>query len=235
MTGKHRKPHLGTGRKVAATAAVLGAGALPIIAAGSAFAAADPVPLSALPLGGVAPQSALSGQVLPVSGMLSGATTSGLDTGPMVDGIAPPAQERDAATSGQYAAGAHELAGKATGVAKKVAAAVPVGGVLHRVAPAMIGQPAPMEDGVVPAIPDAVAAQGIVVANNLAERAQPVAEHLKQRHGVPTVGDATTAVSRSKLPIAGNSVGSVTETVPVSEMVGDESPVIGTIEAVSDL
>ncbi|HTJ72876.1 MAG TPA: hypothetical protein VL551_35390 [Actinospica sp.] len=250
MTGKHRKPHQGAGRKVAATAAVLGAGALPIVAAGSAFAATAPAaatPLSALPLGTTVPLqvTTMAGPVesaLPLAGTLARALTSAVDTGDLQNGLVgantPQAQTREAVTTGQATAETADLASKTTALTGKLTSVVPVGGLVHEVAPAMAGQPmqlAPtlLQDGTVGTLTNGFGGKSMELTNGVVGQARPLVDQL-QKQGVPTVGDVTTSLSQSKLPVFG-SVGGLTAAVPVSEMVGNNSPVLGTVGAVSGL
>ena len=55
-----------------------------------------------------------------------------------------------------------------------------------------------------------------------------------RRTGVPTVGDLTGGLSATRLPVVGT-VGSVTQTLPVTTLLGNESPVTGALQNVSGL
>lgn len=250
MTGKHRKPHRGAGRTLAATAAVLGAGALPIAAAGSAFADTTPAtaaPLSALPLGTTLPLqvTTMAGpveSVLPLADTLTRALTSAVDTGDLqnglIGGVTPQTQTREAVTTGQASAETADLAAKTTQLTSKLTSVVPVSGLVHEVAPAMAGQPmqlAPtlLQAGAVGTLTNGFGGKSMELTNGVVGQAQPLVSQLQKR-GVPTVGDVTTTVSQSKLPVFGT-VGSLTAAVPVSEMLGNNSPVLGTVGAVSGL
>ena len=250
MAGKHRKPSRTAPRNLATAAAVNTPGALPIAAASSAFADAAPVaaaPLSALPLGTTVPLqvATIAGpaeSALPLAGTLTGAATSAVDTGDLQNGltgvVSPQAQTREALTTGQATAETAALAAKTTQMTGKLTGLVPVGGLVHEVAPAMTGQPvqlAPtlLQDGAVGTITDGFGGKSMELTDGVVGQAAPFVAQL-QKQGVPTVGDVTTSLSQSKVPVFGT-VGGLTAAVPVSEMVGDNSPVLGTVGAVSNL
>lgn len=248
MTGKHRKPHRSAGRNLAATAAVLTAGALPLAAAGSAFAETAPAiadPLSALPLGDAALTNAATGpvqSVVPLAGALTGVVTSAVGSGDATSGLlgaaSPQAQTREAAMTGQAAAETADLAGKTTQLTSKLSTVVPVSGLVHEVAPAMAGEPvqlAPtlLRDGTLGTLTNGFGGRSMELTNGVVGQATPLVSQLKQQ-GVPTVGDVTTSLSRTDVPVFGN-VGNLTAAVPVSEMIGNNSPVLGTVGAVSGL
>ena len=235
---------------MAATAAVLTAGALPIVAAGSAFAETAPsaaAPLPALPLGTTVPLqvTTMAGpveSVLPLAGTLTRAVTSAVDTGDLqgslLGSVTPQAQTREAVTTGQATAETADLAAKTTQLTNKLSAVVPVSGLVHEVAPAMAGQPmqlAPtlLQDGTVGTLTNGFGGKSMELTNGVVGQAKPLVTQL-QKQGLPTVGDVTTSLSQSKLPVFGN-VGGLTAAVPVSEMVGNNSPVLGTVGAVSGL
>jgi hypothetical protein len=235
---------------MAATAAVLTAGALPIVAAGSAFADTAPsaaAPLPALPLGTTVPLqvATMAGpveSVLPLAGTLTRAVTSAVDTGDLQGGlvgsVTPQAQTREAVTTGQATAETADLAAKTTQLTNKLSTVVPVSGLVHEVAPAMAGQPmqlAPtlLQDGTVGTLTNGFGGKSMELTGGVVGQAKPLVTQLHQQ-GVPTVGDVTTSLSQSKLPVFGN-VGGLTAAVPVSEMVGNNSPVLGTVGAVSGL
>jgi len=248
MTGKHRRPHRSTGRNLAATAAVLTAGALPLAVAGSAFAQAAPStanPLSALPLGSLPLSSAMSGPVqsaVPLAGTLTGAVTSSVGSGDLPDALlgagSPQTQTRQAVMTGQAAAETADLATKTTQLTSELTTVLPVAGLVHEVAPTMAGQPvqlAPtlLQDGAVGTLTDGFGGKSMELTNGVVGQAEPFVTQLRQQ-GVPTVGDVTTSLSGSKVPVFGT-VGDLTAAVPVSEMVGNNSPVLGTIGAASGL
>lgn len=177
MTAKHRRPR--TGRKIAATAAVLTAGALPLAAAGSAFAAGAP---SAAP-------------VAPTVAELSDPPLSTLaETLPVLDQAVadqnPTMQVR--AALGQSIPG--------------------------RLAPALLHQ------GPVGTLSRDFGGPTTHTAGDLVDRVQPVVRRLHGQ-GVPTVGEATAALSQTRVPVFGT-VGDLTSAVPVGTALGQDSPVL---------
>src|SRR5260370_1029771 len=54
----------------------------------------------------------------------------------------------------------------------------------------------------------------------------------RRSSGVPTVGDLTGGLSATQLPVVGT-VGSVTQTLPVTTLLGTSSPVTGVLQNVS--
>ena len=254
MTGKHRRPHRSAGRNLAATAAVLTAGALPLAAAGSAFADAAPAlgsPLSALPLGssadslplGIGEMAQPLNAALPLTGTLANAVTSSVGSGDLpVGGVlgtdTPQTQTREAAMTGQATAEAANLATRTSRLGSRLTSALPVAGLVTEVAPAMAGGPmqlAPtvLRDGTVGTLTDGFGARAMQLAGGVVGQVHPAVAQLQQQ-GVPTVGDVTTSLSQTQVPVFG-SVGGLTSAVPVSEMVGDQSPVLGTVGAASGL
>jgi hypothetical protein len=250
MTGKHRRPHRSAGRNLAATAAVLTAGALPLAAAGSAFADAAPaagsplgaLPLNSLPLGLGAAADPVNATV-PLAGTLANALTTSVGSGDLpVGGVlgtnTPQTQAREAAVTGQAAAESANLAGKTSQLAGRLSSELAVNGLVSEVAPAMSGGPmqlAPnlLQDGTVGTLTDGFGGKSMQLAGGVADQLHPVAAQLQQQ-GVPTVGDVTTSLSQTQVPVFGT-VGNLTSAVPVSEMVGNQSPVLGTVGAASGL
>jgi len=252
MTGKHRRPHRSVGRNLAATAAVLTAGALPLAAAGSAFADAAPAtgsPLSALPLSSSSLTTGLGAMAqpvdaaLPLTGTLTNAVTSAVGSGDLpVGGVlgtdTPQVQTRQAVLTGQATAEAANLAGKTSQLGGRLTSMLPVAGLVTEVAPAMAGgpmqvAPALLQDGTVGTLTDGFGGRAMQLATGVVGQVHPAVAQLKQQ-GVPTVGDMTTSLSQTQVPVFGD-VGNVTSAVPVSEMIGDQSPVLGTVGAASGL
>ena len=254
MTGKHRRPHRSAARNLAATAAVLTAGALPLAAAGSAFADAAPAtgsPLSALPLSsstsslplGLGAAAQPVDAALPLTGTLTSAVTSSVGSGDLpVGGVlgtdTPQVQTREAAVTGQATAEAANLAAKTSQLGGRLTSVLPVSGLVTEVAPAMAGGPmqvAPtlLQDGTVGTLTDGFGSRAMQLASGVVGQVHPAVAQLRQQ-GVPTVGDMTTSLSQTQVPVFGN-VGNVTSAVPVSEMIGDQSPVLGTVGAASGL
>jgi hypothetical protein len=257
MTGKHRRPQRSAARNLAATAAVLTAGALPLAAAGSAFADTAPAaqgPLSSLSLSSIpfGPDSALQGlgaaaapvdSAVPLAGTLANAVTSSVGSGDLPTGTllgtnSPQTQTREAVMTGQAAAEAATFATRTSQLAGHLSAALPVTGLVDEVAPAMAGGPmqvAPnlLQDGTVGTLTDGFGGKAMDLTNGTVGQVQPVVSQLHQQ-GVPTVGDVTTSLSQTDVPVFGT-VGNLTSAVPVSQMVGDQSPVLGTVGAASGL
>jgi hypothetical protein len=258
MTGKHRRPQRSTTRNLAATAAVLTAGALPLAAAGSAFADTAPAaqgPLSSLSLSSVpfGQGSALQGlgaaaqpvdAAVPLAGTLADAVTASVGSGDLPTGTllgsndSPQTQTREAAMTGRATAEAADFATRTSQAAGHLTADLPVAGLVDEVAPAMAGGPlqvAPnlLQDGTVGTLTDGFGGKAMDLASGTVDQVQPVVSQLHQR-GVPTVGDVTTSLSKTDVPVFGT-VGNLTSAVPVSQMVGDRSPVLGTVGAASGL
>jgi hypothetical protein len=251
MTGKHRRPHRSTTRNLAATAAVLTAGALPLAAAGSAFADTAPAaqgPLSSLSLSSVPFGLGAAAQpvdaAMPLAGTLADAVTTSVGSGDLPTGTllgtndSPRTQARQAAMTSRAETQATDLAARTSQAAGHLTAALPVSGLVDEVAPAMAGGPmqlAPtlLQDGAVGTLTDGFGGKAMDLASGTVGQVQPVVAQLHQR-GVPTVGDVTTSLSRTDVPVFGN-VGNLTSAIPVSQMVGDQSPVLGTVGAASGL
>lgn len=207
MTGKHRRPR-STGRTLAATAAVLTAGALPLAAAGTAFAAAaQPEPsaaagLSASPLSNLTEKTAeLGGKVQVLS------------------------------------AKADRLEQQAGQLADQLGTGGPVKSVLHDIVPpttnAVPGEVAPavLRNGAVGRLTGGVGLQTEQMARNVVDQARPMADQLRQG-GVPTVGEMTSSLSRTGMPVFGT-VGGLTSAVPVGAVLG--TPVMNTLGAAGAL
>jgi hypothetical protein len=251
MTGKHRRPQRSTTRNLAATAAVLTAGALPLAAAGSAFADTAPAaqgPLSSLSLSSVPFGLGAAAQpvdaAVPLAGTLADAVTTSVGSGDLPTGTllgtndSPQTQTREAAMTSQAETEAADLATRTSQVAGHLTADLPVTGLVDEVAPAMAGGPmqvAPnlLQDGAVGTLTDGFGGKAMDLTGGTVDQVQPVVAQLHQR-GVPTVGDLTTSLSRTDVPVFGN-VGNLTSAIPVSQMVGDQSPVLGTVGAASAL
>jgi hypothetical protein len=259
MTGKHRKPRASTGRNLAATAAVLTAGALPLAAAGSAWADAAPaagaapaaVALTgepglqqlAAPVQAALPLAEPLREAAPLAGAvaddLRGSVASGNLPGAGLAGTADPQlQSRDAAVDRQTAIESGYLAGDATQLAGQVTPALPMHSALAQVAPAMAGQsgqgltPLLKKDDLV-AMNGDFAAHASALTNKVSDRMQPTVQELRGE-GVPSVGDVTSRVGSAKVPLFGT-VGGLTAAMPVGQTLGDASPVIGAVNAASGL
>lgn len=258
MTGKHRKPRASTGRNLAATAAVLTAGALPLAAAGSAWADAAPaagaapaaVALTgepglqqlAAPLQAALPLAQPLREAAPLAGAVADDLRGSVGSGTLPGGLAgaadPQMQSRDAAVDRETALESGYLAGGATQLAGQVTPALPMHNVLSQVAPAMAGQPG---QGLTPLLKkdDLVAMNGdfgthaSALADKVSARMQPTVQELRGQ-GVPSVADVTSRVGAAKVPLFGT-VGGLTAAMPVGQTLGDASPVIGAVNAASGL
>ncbi|HEX4792063.1 MAG TPA: hypothetical protein VH372_26590 [Actinospica sp.] len=255
MTAKHRKPRRSTGRNLAATAAVLTAGALPLAAAGSAFAADAPassqltaLPLDAAPL--AAPPLALAQtaplrNAMPLAGTVTGDVATSVASGQVpVGGLfgpgTPAMHAQEAALDREAAIESADLGTKAAAVAGKVSAMLPASDLMEQIAPAMAGDPMPatvMQDGAVSTLANNIGARALgratVLTDQVAEQAAPVAQQLRAS-GVPTVSDMTTSVSGTQMPVFGT-LGGFTSTIPATQMLGEDSPVLGTVGAAGGL
>lgn len=262
MAGKHRKqPQQGAGalntaftprrraRNLAAGAAVITAGALPLAAAGSAFADSPiSVPIHATSPIGVNSISDPANSVLPLAGSLTGEATSSLGAADLQNGLAgglsSPGQTRSARSADDAGAESADLSAKTTQLADQLVASAPVsgltpaGGVVHEMVPGLAGEPSQLvpstlQGGAVGTLTNGFGTKGMELTSGVVGQAAPVVAQLKQA-GVPTVGDMTTALSQSQIPDLGT-VGDVTGAVPVSAMLGNASPVLGTVGAASAL
>jgi hypothetical protein len=258
MTGKHRRPRRSTGRNLAATAAVLTAGALPVLAAGNAFADAAPAagsPLAGLPLATAVPATLPLGLdgleqasaplqgALPLTGTatgdLAGSLSEGdLPVGALAGASSPQAQYRAEQMDRQAAIETGELATGATGLTGRMASSPEVAGVLRAAEVRAFGQPfefAPdlLHDGTVGSLAQRAGSRAMELTGQVSTRMSPVVSELRG-DGVPTVNQVTSTVSQAKVPVFGT-VGGLTSTVPVTQTLGDESPVLGTVGAASTL
>lgn len=210
MTGKHRRPRT-TGRTVATAAAALTAGALPLAAAGTAFASAAPDPLAvAAPLTAGSPlaDSGLGAKAVELNGKIQ-----------------------------DLSAGADRLEQGADQLAAQLGNGAAVKDLLHQAVPpnpkAVPGElaPAVLRNGTVGTLTGTVGQRTTAMAANLAAQARPMAGQLHQG-GVPTVGDVTASLSRTQMPMFGT-VSGLTTAVPVSQVLG--SPVMDSLGAASTL
>jgi hypothetical protein len=262
MAGKHRKPTrrgadapdtaTSPGRRarnLAAGAAVITAGALPLAVAGSAFADSPiSVPIHATSPLGVNSISDPATGVLPIAGSLTGEATSSLGAADLQNGLtgglSSAGQTRSARSADDAGAESADLSAKATQLAEQLAASAPVsgltppGGVVHEMVPGLSGQPSQLvpstlQGGAVGTLTNGFGTKGMELTRGVVGKAAPVVAQLKQA-GVPTVGDMTTALSHSQVPDLGT-VGDVTGAVPVGAMLGNDSPVLGTVGAASGL
>ncbi|MBR7835869.1 hypothetical protein KDL01_21525 [Actinospica durhamensis] len=221
MTGKHRRPRT-TGRTIAATAAVLTAGAIPLAAAGSAFAstaAGDPLAATGL-------------SALPMAGAMGSQLTESAGLGAM-----PVAGAGLTQKTNELYQKADELTEKADQLTAQLGTGAPVRDLLHEMVPpnphAVPGEIAPgvLRNGAVGTMTGGVGQRTSQVAADVAGQVQPTAKQLHSS-GVPTVGDVTSSLSRTQMPMFGT-VGSLTSAVPVGAVLGD--PVMNALGAASQM
>jgi hypothetical protein len=244
MTGKHRRPRRSTGRNLAATAAVLTAGALPVAAAASAFADAAPAagspPAATLPLSSVA--DGLDGAAVPLQGTLPLATTATADvTGSVAQGdlpvggllgaASPQSQARASQMDQQAAFETAAVASDASRLTGRITAQPEVSGLLAQAAPNTFGTGA--NGGTVDGFAGRLGTRATQATDRVVSGMSPVVGQLRTQ-GVPTVGDVTSTLSQTKMPVFGT-VGGLTSVVPASEMLGDGSPMLDTIGSASKL
>jgi hypothetical protein len=251
MTGKHRRTRRSPARNLAATAAVLTAGALPLAAAGSAFAADAPAAGAAQllqftgepgleqvaqPLQSTLPVA----DAVPLAKAVADDVKASVDTRQVpvggLDATTPQLRAEDAAVNRETALESAALATKATDLARPVGSALPVSGLVGQFAPALAGtQGAPqlLPDQTVGTLNGDFAAKATGLADGFAGRMSPVAQELRGA-GVPTVGDVTSTVGGAQVPLFGT-VGGLTSAMPVSQALGAQSPVIGAVGAAGAL
>jgi hypothetical protein len=202
-------PDATAGRRLAATAAALTAGAVPLALAGPAHAAAGPraqQPSVKLPLGVQNSLDLLSAAVPLAVGDSRTPETAGALTRPTGDITQP----RDASLLTQPNAQPQALVH---------AAARTVPRLLH--------------EGALGTLSARFSPQADALTDHLVARAAPLTAQLHQR-GVPSVGDLTAKLSGTRLPALG-SLGALTQTLPVTTALGDDSPVTTALKNLSAL
>ena len=121
--------------------------------------------------------------------------------------------------------------------AERPTSALPLSNLVPQLAPASGGplQLAPnvLRESAVGTLASGLSPQTRDLTGGLAGQAQPLVSQLRQT-GVPTVGDLTGGLSSTQLPVVGT-VGSVTQTLPVTTLLGTESPVTGALQNLSVL
>ncbi len=143
-----------------------------------------------------------------------------------------------ALSAGSLASSAdHALTDGAQRTAERLTSALPLSNLVPELAATSGGplQLAPnvLRDGAVGTLTSGLAPQTRDLTGGLVGQAQPLVSQLRQT-GVPTVGDLTGGLSATQLPIVGT-VGSVTQTLPVTTLLGTESPVTGALQSISGL
>ncbi|HZP55093.1 hypothetical protein [Actinocrinis sp.] len=273
--GRHAAPSKGilsgnTGRRLAATAAALTAGAVPLACAGTAAAATGPqadlqtlgLPNVALPFGLPDSINPLVAGVpiandLPLDGTLNAATPPLSDLMQVGDlGLLPQrpqadAQVRSATLDAQPADSAQKLAvgtgnlanaadrllsGQTQRAATQLAEALPVNNVMPQLAAsggALGLAPNVLHQGALGTLTSGLSPQADALAGGVIGQAAPLVSQLRQG-GVPTVSDLTGKLSGTQLPMVG-SVGSLTQTLPVTGVLGADSPVTGALQSAGSL
>ena len=131
----------------------------------------------------------------------------------------------------------HTLTSGAQAAAGRLTSALPLSNLVPQLASASGGplQLAPnvLREGAVGTLTSGLSPQTRDLTGGLVGQAQPLVSQLRQT-GVPTVGDLTGGLSSTQLPVVGT-VGSVTQTLPVTTLLGTESPVTGALQNLSGL
>jgi len=172
--------------------------------------------------------------VLPVQGpAVDGLVRSaGLQTGPGVAG-----QARAVDNGALAAVSNRALTDGATRTAGRLTSALPLANLVPQLASTAGGpmQLAPnvLSEGALGTLTGGVAPQASDLAGGLVGQTSPLVAQLHHT-GVPTVGDLTTQLSGTQLPVVGT-VGSLTGTLPVTTVLGNSSPVTGTLQNLSGL
>lgn len=276
--GRHAAPstrsvlNAATGRRLAATAAALTAGAVPLACAGPAAAATSAqavlptlgLPNLALPFG--LPDSIdplVAGlpiaQDLPLSDTVNAATPPLSDITQVGDlGLlperAPQANagvraatlaQQPADSAQKVALGETELAnatdrlltGQAQRAATQLAEALPLNNVMPQLAAGSGGPlalaPNVLHEGALGTLTSGLSPQAEDLAGGVIGQATPLVAQLHQS-GVPSVSDLTGKLSGTQLPMVG-SVGSVTQMLPVTTVLGADSPITGALQNVGSL
>jgi hypothetical protein len=223
--GRHAAPARPTGRKLAVAAAALAAGATPLVCGGTAAAATAPTQrdLSALGLPALGlPTQSLSDMALPLG---------------LPDSLGTLTQKLPLLSKVTQVGGTGLLSKQPPQVGQLVHSALPVADLVPKLAPTSGGSvqltPHALQDGALGALTSDIAPQASELTGGLVGQATPLVSQLRQT-GVPTVGDLTSGLSGTQVPVVGT-VGSVTQMVPVTTVLGAESPVTGTVQELSGL
>ena len=129
------------------------------------------------------------------------------------------------------------LTGGAQSTAARLTSALPLSNLVPQLASASSGPlqlaPTVLRDGALGTLTSGLSPQARDLTGGLVGQAAPLVSQLRQT-GVPTVGDLTGGLSATQLPVVGT-VGSVTQTLPVTTLLGTESPVTGALQNLSGL
>jgi hypothetical protein len=206
---------------MAVAAAAVAAGAVPLAGAAAAQAAATPLgDLSSL-VPGVASDLPLSSMAL-----------SGLDAPMAVDDNAVPTDQAALAPSP-----AQQVSAEAQQVANRLTSTLPVGNMVPGVltadgAPLQVA-PNLLHEGALGTLSGGLAPQAQDVTGAVVGQTAPLVGELHQA-GVPTAGEMTGRLSQTALPGIGT-VGSLTQSLPVTSVLGPNSPVTGALNNLSQL
>lgn len=129
------------------------------------------------------------------------------------------------------------LTGQAQRAAARLADALPPGGLISRPA-ADSGGPFQsaadvLRQGALGKLTSGFGLQVDELADGVIGRSAPLVSQLRQS-GVPTVGEVTGELSGTRLPMLG-SVGSLTRALPVTSVLGGDSPVTGALQNLGSL
>lgn len=129
------------------------------------------------------------------------------------------------------------LTGGAQQAAERLTGALPLANLVPALASTSSGplQLAPnvLRAGALGTLTSGLSPQTRDLTGGVVGQAQPLVSQLRQT-GVPTVADVTGSLSSTQLPVVGT-VGSVTQTLPVTTLLGTESPVTGALQNLSGL
>lgn len=129
----------------------------------------------------------------------------------------------------------HALTDGAQTAAERLTGSLPLNNLVPQLASASGGplQLAPnvLRQGALGTLTSGIAPQARDLSGGLVGQTQPLVSQLRSS-GVPTVGDLTGGLSATQLPVVGT-VGSVTQTLPVTTLLGTSSPVTGVLQNVS--
>jgi len=188
-------------------------GALPLVSAVPSLTDALPVgavaglPVDGLPVGQLLPRSAPMPGPLGPLGLLNGAALSSAAMGPGgLGGLGSAAQTAQSTVTDS--------------VATSTSAAV-------------VALAATMPNGGLGGLTAGVAPQTDPVTAPLFQQAGPVAGQL-ERSGVPTIGSLTNQLSQTPLPAAGT-VGHLTQTLPISSVLGTSNPLANALNSATQL
>lgn len=149
--------------------------------------------------------------------------------------IATNAENMALGAGGLATAADHALTDGAQSAAERLTGALPLNNLVPQLASTSGGplQLAPnvLHEGAIGTLASGIAPQARNLSGGLVGQAQPLVSQLHS-NGVPTVGDLTGGLSATQLPVVGT-VGSVTQTLPVTTLLGSSSPVTGVLQNVS--